>query len=174
MSNSNKFLDHYDVIKGLASWKKFPSPGLKSLSNFPILSDVWVARKQSPFSKEGLPLDLPKILKKQPKDDIFADDLQDNEDLITISPQLISANFVCEAQVKTENVESIQQDSTELAKQFLPDKVQLPESNIAINDTGLVSKDERLKDLEKFLQTKTLEIITTASDQSQLGANETN
>ena len=174
MSNSNKFLDHFDVIKGLASWKKFPSPGLKSLSNFPVLSDVWVARKLSPFSKESLPLDLPEMLKKQPEEDIFADDLQDSEDLITISPQVISANFVCESQIKAENNESAQQDSTELAKQFLPNKMQLPESNIAIKDTGLVSKDERLNDLEKFLQTKTLEIIATASDQSQIDVNETN
>jgi len=171
MSNSNKFLDHFDVIKGLASWKNFSSPGLKSLLNFPVLSDVWVAREQSPFSKESLPLDLPEILKRQPEDDIFADDLQDSEDLITISPQLISANFVCESQIKTEKNEFAQQDSTELPKQFLPNKMQLPESNIAIKDNGLVSKDERLNDLEKFLQTKAY--VAISSDRSQIDVNET-
>jgi len=174
ISDSNKFLDHFDVIKGVASWKKFPLPGLKALSNFPVLSDVWVARKQSPFSKESLPPSLPEMLEKQPKDDIFTDDTQDSEDLISISPQIISANFVCEAQIKAEKIESNQQDSTELTKQFLPEKVQLPDSNIAINDTGLVSKDERFNDLEEILQKRKLAIITATSDNSQLSVNENN
>lgn len=52
-----------DVIKGIMSWKKFPSQGLISLSNTPTLTDVWVPRwSNTLFSNDLLPDETPNLL----------------------------------------------------------------------------------------------------------------
>ena len=68
-----------DVIKGLMTWKKFPSQGLVTLSSMPTLSDVWVPRLSSRFSEDIMPLELPELLEELPADDKKCLALEDDD-----------------------------------------------------------------------------------------------
>ena len=62
-------IDSKDVIKGIMSWKKFPSQGLISLSNTPTLTDVWVPRWSNAFGTDLMPDETPPLLAGLPEDD---------------------------------------------------------------------------------------------------------
>lgn len=69
-TTQKRFLDREDIIKGIMSWKKFPSQGLISLSNTPTLTDVWVPRwTNTLFSDDLMPLETPPLLAGLPSDD---------------------------------------------------------------------------------------------------------
>ena len=69
-TTQKRFLDREDVIKGIMSWKKFPSQGLISLSNTPTLTDVWVPRwSNTLFSNDLLPEETPNLLTGLPAED---------------------------------------------------------------------------------------------------------
>jgi len=69
-TTQKRFLDREDVIKGIMSWKKFPSQGLISLSNTPTLTDVWVPRWSGMiFSNDLLPIETPTLLAGLPAED---------------------------------------------------------------------------------------------------------
>ena len=53
------FLDKDDVIKGLMSWKKVSSQGLKAIAQHPTLTDVWLPRWSNNFSQSLLPTSSP-------------------------------------------------------------------------------------------------------------------
>jgi hypothetical protein len=62
-------LEKKDVIKGIMTWKKFPSQGLTTLSNTPTLTDVWVPRWSNTFGTDILPIETPPLLAGLPEDD---------------------------------------------------------------------------------------------------------
>ena len=44
-----------DVIRGIMTWKKFPSQSLITLSNTPTITDVWVPRWSNCFENNHIP-----------------------------------------------------------------------------------------------------------------------
>ncbi|XP_030634914.1 cilia- and flagella-associated protein 221 [Chanos chanos] len=70
-STQKKFLDRKDIIKGVMTWKKFPSPALYALSNTSTLSsnvDQQLPRMSDPFNTDILPSLAPAPLADLPED----------------------------------------------------------------------------------------------------------
>ncbi|XP_078408496.1 cilia- and flagella-associated protein 221 isoform X2 [Cetorhinus maximus] len=58
-STQKKFLDRDEIMKGLTTWKKFPSAALSSLSSSDFLTSTWVPRWHDQFASDMLPVDAP-------------------------------------------------------------------------------------------------------------------
>nr|XP_046178991.1 cilia- and flagella-associated protein 221-like isoform X2 [Oncorhynchus gorbuscha] len=67
-STQKTFLDRTDVIRGVMTWKKFPSAALASLSNSPTLTSSWAPRMSDPFNSDILPTMAPTALNGLPED----------------------------------------------------------------------------------------------------------
>ncbi|XP_064613685.1 cilia- and flagella-associated protein 221-like isoform X2 [Liolophura sinensis] len=93
-----KYLDREDVIKGIMSWKKFPSQGLTSLQQTPTLTSVWVPRWEDPFGEDLLPHDVPQLLDGLPDDDkdniLEEEEGEVTENAIGLTPEMVNAQFI--------------------------------------------------------------------------------
>ncbi|XP_051766641.1 LOW QUALITY PROTEIN: cilia- and flagella-associated protein 221 [Ctenopharyngodon idella] len=89
-----KFLDRKDIIKGIMTWKKFPSMALSTLSNISTLRSDCAPRMSDPFSIVLLPVEAPPALQGLP--DSIRDEIQagvsESSDLC-LTPEMIEAEF---------------------------------------------------------------------------------
>merc|ERR1712012_389086 len=84
-----------DVIKGVMSWKKFPSQGLTSLSMTPTLTNVWVPRWSSVLSDDLLPSDVPPLYESISEEDKeqLMDEEEEEEPTYGVVPEMVNAQF---------------------------------------------------------------------------------
>ncbi|XP_074658961.1 cilia- and flagella-associated protein 221-like [Tubulanus polymorphus] len=148
-STQKQFLDKDDVVKGLMTWKKFPSQGLTSLANTPTLTNVWMARWSNPFSSELLPDTVPALFDGLPEHDktnIIEDD-EDTEGKVMLTPQMVNAQFSL--------VDIDAETSTEKPKEdMFPFGNKMPATNIPVSATGPVPREKREQELDFFLNKK--------------------
>ncbi|CDQ94889.1 unnamed protein product [Oncorhynchus mykiss] len=93
-STQNTFLDRTDVIRGVMTWKKFPSAALASLSNSPTLTSSWAPRMSDPFNSDILPTMAPTALNGLPED--MTEELLDGPSEstgVSLTPEMIRAEF---------------------------------------------------------------------------------
>ncbi|KAJ8003525.1 hypothetical protein DPEC_G00149260 [Dallia pectoralis] len=89
-----RFLDRTDVIRGVMTWKKFPSSALAALtSSQPIASSVSPCLSD-PFNRDILPTVTPPALTDLPDD--MREDLEDGQSDgvgVSLTPEMVSAEF---------------------------------------------------------------------------------
>ncbi|KAH9510080.1 hypothetical protein Btru_043434 [Bulinus truncatus] len=89
-----KTLDREDTIRGIMTWKKFPSPGLSSLSNTISLSNVWVPRWGQCFGTDLLPTELPpQMTQLEADDEENCTDESGSSDMFPFSNKLPNTNL---------------------------------------------------------------------------------
>ncbi|XP_048389662.2 cilia- and flagella-associated protein 221 isoform X1 [Stegostoma tigrinum] len=91
-STQKKFLDRDEIIKGLMTWKKFPSVALSSLSNSDFLSSTWVPRWFDVFPSDMLPVSAPTQLDSLPDDDRENITMESSEE-VGLTPEMLEAEF---------------------------------------------------------------------------------
>ncbi|XP_052402216.1 cilia- and flagella-associated protein 221 [Carassius gibelio] len=89
-----KFLDRKDIIKGIMTWKKFPSVALSTLSSFSTVRGDCVPYVSDPFDMVLLPVEAPLPLQDLP--DSIRDEIQagvsESSDL-RLTPEMVEAEF---------------------------------------------------------------------------------
>lgn len=169
-ATQRKFLDREDTIRGIMTWKKFPSQGLTSLSNHPTLTSVWVPRWDDSFSKEVLPLDVPLLFDQLAPDDaenVMEDD-SEGEDAgnISLRPEMVSAQFDLidptspnEETKSSTNLDetqrmSVPEESEYCDNDMFPYGNRMPSTNIPVGSHGPVAREKREEELEYFITKK--------------------
>lgn len=153
-STQRKYLDREDVIRGIMTWKKFPSQGLTSLSNTPTLTNVWVPRWDDPFDSELLPRDVPPLLDCLPPDDTdnIVDEKEDDDGrctsrmTVSLTPEMVNAQFpIVDPSLSAEEKPSIE---------VFPQGNKMPSTNIPVSAQGPVPREKREEELEYFMTKK--------------------
>ncbi|KTG33837.1 hypothetical protein cypCar_00016727 [Cyprinus carpio] len=89
-----KFLDRKDIIKGIMTWKKFPSVALSTLSNISTIRGDCAPHVSDPFDIVLLPVEAPPALQDLP--DSIRDEIQagvsESSDL-RLTPEMVEAEF---------------------------------------------------------------------------------
>ncbi|XP_076466697.1 LOW QUALITY PROTEIN: cilia- and flagella-associated protein 221-like [Babylonia areolata] len=150
-STQRKYLDREDTIRGMMSWKKFPSQGLTSLANIPTLTNVWVPRWDDNFSTELLPTTVPHLFDGLPADDAdnLVEESQWDEDstMVSLTPDMVNAQFaLIDASLPAE-------DSKPASDSF-PLGNKMPATNIPVGANGPVPREKREEELEYFMTKK--------------------
>ncbi|XP_060601443.1 cilia- and flagella-associated protein 221-like [Ruditapes philippinarum] len=152
-ATQRKYMDREDVVRGIMTWKKFPSQGLTSLSNTPTLTNVWVPRWDDPFGEELLPQNVPALLDSLPEDD--GDNIVDDEEedgrstsrmSVALTPDMVNAQFQM-IDPSTPADEKVQVDA-------FPHGNKMPASNIPVSSYGPVPREKREEELEYFMTKK--------------------
>ncbi|MBN3326823.1 PCDP1 protein, partial [Atractosteus spatula] len=93
-SSQKKFLDQTDVIRGLMTWKKFPSAALNTLSTTPTLTSSWTPRRSDPFSYDLLPVVVPPVLQGLPEElqEDVIDEVSENT-VVILTPEMLKVEF---------------------------------------------------------------------------------
>ncbi|XP_019897594.3 cilia- and flagella-associated protein 221 isoform X2 [Esox lucius] len=89
-----RFLDRADVIRGVMTWKKFPSAALATLSGAQPLTSSCVPRMSDPFSRDILPTVAPSALSGLPED--MTEELGDGQAEsvgVSLTPEMVRAEF---------------------------------------------------------------------------------
>lgn len=150
-STQKRFMDHDDVVRGVMTWKKFPSQGLTSLStNAATLTDVWVPRwSNDVFGKDILPDETPTLLTGLPLDD--KEDLLDDEAdeqsgnlKIFLTPEMVNAQFNLPGIFETREKNAKEETQFPLGEK-------LPLTNNPVALFGQVPRFQREQELEYFL-----------------------
>ncbi|XP_052810008.1 cilia- and flagella-associated protein 221-like isoform X2 [Mya arenaria] len=149
-STQRRYLDREDVVRGIMTWKKFPSQGLTSLSNTPTLTNVWVPRWDDPFSSEVLPEDTPALMDCLPAEDgetILEDEEEEgrvtSRASVILTPEMVNAQFIL-IDPSTPTEEKIPSDA-------FPHGNRMPATNIPVSGHGPVPREQREEELEQFL-----------------------
>ncbi|XP_052248642.1 cilia- and flagella-associated protein 221-like isoform X2 [Dreissena polymorpha] len=152
-ATQRRYLDREDVVRGIMTWKKFPSQGLTSLSNTPTLTNVWVPRWDDPFGSDLLPLEGPAPLETLPSED--AETILDDEDeegrstsrmAVNLTPEMVNAQFVL-IDPSTPTDEKVPADA-------FPHGNRMPATNIPVSAHGPVARENREAELEYFMTKK--------------------
>ncbi|CAL1538786.1 unnamed protein product [Lymnaea stagnalis] len=141
-----KFLDREDTIRGLMNWKKFPSPGLTSLSNTVTLTNVWVPRWDECFNKDLMPTDTPLLqtqLEANDAENCVEDDVIDG-DAATLTPAMVNAKFAF--------IDTNVKDETK--SDFFPIGNRIPLTNMPVGPNGPIAREKREKELDDFMTRK--------------------
>ncbi|XP_002660420.3 cilia- and flagella-associated protein 221 [Danio rerio] len=88
-TTKKKVLDRQDIIKGIMTWKKFPSMALKSLSNISTLKIDCI-----PHMSDMLPMEAPPVLQNLPdniRDEIQSGVSESSE--LRLTPEMVEAEF---------------------------------------------------------------------------------
>ncbi|XP_078085295.1 cilia- and flagella-associated protein 221 [Mustelus asterias] len=91
-SAQKKNIDREEIMKGLMTWKKFPSSALLSLSNTDFLTATWRPRWYDPFSSDLLPVDAPlhvDCLSNEDKEIIAMESSAE----VVLMPEMLKAEF---------------------------------------------------------------------------------
>jgi len=150
-STQRKYLDREDTIRGIMSWKKFPSQGLTSLANTPTLTNVWVPRWDDTFSNELLPTAVPPLFDGLPPDDaenLVEESQWDGEgEGVNLTPEMVNAQFaLIDASQPTED--------NKPASDSFPFGNKMPATNIPVGTNGPVPREKREEELEYFMTKK--------------------
>ncbi|XP_078572039.1 cilia- and flagella-associated protein 221-like [Branchiostoma floridae x Branchiostoma japonicum] len=149
LATQKKFLDREDVIKGIMSWKKFPSQGLMSLANTPTLTNVWVPRWSDPFSSDLLPDEPPPLLNSLHEEDRQAIEVAAAEEEGATGPELTPE--MVNAQFST-SLEQIPEEPAKLEGSEFPHAGKLPSTNNPVSAAGPITREQREQELELYLQ----------------------
>lgn len=152
-ATQRKYLDREDVVRGVMTWKKFPSQGLTSLSNTPTLTNVWVPRWDDQFDNDLLPRDVPDLLDSLPEDDKqnIVDEEEDDgrstsRQEVMLTPDMVTAQFpLIDMSAPTD--EKASQD-------VFPYGNKLPATNIPVSTYGPVPREKREEEIEYFMMKK--------------------
>ncbi|CAB1327914.1 unnamed protein product, partial [Coregonus sp. 'balchen'] len=140
-STQKTFLDRTDVIRGVMTWKKFPSAALAALANTPTLTSSWAPRMSDPFNSDILPTMAPTALNGLPED--MTEELLDGqfESMgISLTTEMIRAEFPLPENVPKD-------DSSSLSPCKTPQMMPLSTAN--------TSRESREQQLELFLKSQT-------------------
>jgi len=169
-----KFLDREDTIRGIMTWKKFPSQGLTSLANHPTLTSVWVPRWDDCFSQELLPEKVPPLFDNLAADDaenVMEEDESDAEmGAVSLKPEMVSAQFdLIDPSTPSEDHKTpqpVNQEDLNAAKSvpeednddgdpdMFPYGNRMPNTNIPVGSHGPVAREKREEELEYFITKK--------------------
>ncbi|XP_052344583.1 cilia- and flagella-associated protein 221-like [Oncorhynchus keta] len=151
-STQKTFLDRTDVIRGVMTWKKFPSAALASLSNSPTLTSSWAPRMSDPFNSDILPTMAPTALNGLPED--MTEELLDgpSESMgVTLTPEMIRAEFPLPENVPSTprqlKDDSSKDDRSSLSPCKTPQRMPVSTVN--------TSRESREQQLEMFLKSQT-------------------
>ncbi|XP_071157794.1 cilia- and flagella-associated protein 221-like isoform X2 [Mytilus edulis] len=152
-ATQRKYLDREDVVRGVMTWKKFPSQGLTSLSNTPTLTNVWVPRWDDQFDDDLLPRDVPDLLDSLPDEDkqnILDEEEEEGRTTsrldVTLTPEMVTAQFSL-IDTSTPTDEKTSQD-------VFPYGNKLPTTNIPVSAYGPVPREKREEEIEFFMMKK--------------------
>ncbi|CAH1789213.1 unnamed protein product [Owenia fusiformis] len=158
-ATQKKYLDREDVIKGVMSWKKFPSQGLTSLSNTPTLTNVWVPRWTDPLGSDMLPTNVPWLLDSLPddeKENVADTDSREEdgetEDAVTLTPEMVNAQFELINPATAGTLATGGQDKP--SSDMFPYGSKMPATNVPVSSTGPVPREKREQELDYFLNKK--------------------
>ncbi|XP_056586967.1 cilia- and flagella-associated protein 221 [Triplophysa dalaica] len=116
-STQKKFLDRKDVIKGVMTWKNFPSTSLKILSSMSTLTGDHVSHMSDPFTNILLPTEAPPALQDLP--DSIRDEIQpglsDGSDL-RLTPEMVEAEFGSSGRSSATSLREDEDDGTPTPK----------------------------------------------------------
>lgn len=152
-ATQRKYMDREDVVRGIMTWKKFPSQGLTSLSNTPTLTNVWVPRWDDPFGSELLPEDVPPLLESLPAED--KENIVEGEEeegrttsrmAVALTPDMVNAMFQM-IDPSTPAEEKVPVDA-------FPHGNRMPATNIPVSAYGPVPREKREEELEYFMTKK--------------------
>ncbi|GCC25187.1 hypothetical protein chiPu_0003593 [Chiloscyllium punctatum] len=85
-------LNKQEIIKGVMTWKKFPSAALLSLSNSDFLTSTWVPRWSDVFPSDMLPVNAPTQLDRLPDEDRENIAMESSEE-VDLTPEMLEAEF---------------------------------------------------------------------------------
>ncbi|XP_051557964.1 cilia- and flagella-associated protein 221 [Myxocyprinus asiaticus] len=93
-ATQRNFLDRKEIIKGIMTWKKFPSMALNTLSNMSTLTSDCAPRMSDPFGNTLLPAEAPSALWGLPDSirDYIQAGVAENSELI-LTPEMVEAEF---------------------------------------------------------------------------------
>lgn len=160
MATQKQYLDREEIIKGVMSWKKFPSPSIASLSGTPSFANVWVPRWKDPFSEDLLPFDVPPLFDSLPEDDKMGISEQiggSGDNVVHLTPEMVRAQFATidvnclpeeEIQVKESKESGIP------AVVIVSETGRLPASNLPFGNNGPIQREQRQSELDVFLRCK--------------------
>ncbi|XP_059153002.1 cilia- and flagella-associated protein 221-like isoform X2 [Physella acuta] len=141
VSTQKRFLDREDTIRGIMSWKKFPSQGLVSLTNAPTLTNVWVPRWDDSFNPDILPTELPPLMTELSPEELDNCVDEETEAALNLVPEMVSAKFP---------LVDINSMDPKAVDQF-PQNNKLPPVNNAVGLHGPVQREKREEELELFM-----------------------
>ncbi|XP_036807319.1 uncharacterized protein LOC110497099 [Oncorhynchus mykiss] len=142
----------FDVIRGVMTWKKFPSAALASLSNSPTLTSSWAPRMSDPFNSDILPTMAPTALNGLPED--MTEELLDGPSEstgVSLTPEMIRAEFPLPENVPSTprqlKDDSFKDDSSSPSPCKTPQMMPVSTVN--------TSRESREQQLEMFLKSQT-------------------
>ncbi|CAG5131681.1 unnamed protein product [Candidula unifasciata] len=141
-----KFLHREETIRGVMTWKRFPSPGIISMSNIPTLTNVWVPRWSNCFGKDILPEDVPPLLGRIDPEDAENCVDSDEETPLGLTPEMITAQFPMIGS-------NLQSDKRSVIDNF-PLGNKLPKCNAPVGINGPLAREIREEELEHFVTSK--------------------
>ncbi|GFO40892.1 cilia- and flagella-associated protein 221-like [Plakobranchus ocellatus] len=147
-----RFLDREDTIRGIMSWRKFPSQGLTSLSNTPTLTNVWVPRWDNCFSTDLLPMDGPPLfdqLDPEDAENCVEEELEGRDEggQVCLKPEMVNVQFTLI------DPSSPSQDPKQPGDLF-PYGNRMPSTSIPVGAHGPVPRERREEELDYFLTKK--------------------
>ncbi|KAL8567912.1 hypothetical protein ACOMHN_059034 [Nucella lapillus] len=149
-STQRKYLDREDTIRGIMSWKKFPSQGLTSLANTPTLTNVWVPRWDDSFNTELLPVNVPALFDGLPAEDaenLVEESQWDEDSMVILTPDMVNAQFSLID-------DSLPAEESKPASDTFPLGNKMPATNIPVGPNGPVPREKREEELEYFMTKK--------------------
>ncbi|XP_032649909.1 cilia- and flagella-associated protein 221 [Chelonoidis abingdonii] len=90
-----KFLHHKEVIRGVTSWRRFPSVVYSALSNAPTLASTVMHHCSDPYNLDMLPIEVPPMLDDLPerdKENIIGCETE-AELKVVLTPDMLKAEF---------------------------------------------------------------------------------
>lgn len=98
LPGATHFLEDDDVIKGIMTWKSFPSQASVVVSQIPVISDTALPRWSDPFCEALLPIVTPDLLHDLPEDDKAnllenTAEMSSEYDVIELTPEMVNAQF---------------------------------------------------------------------------------
>ncbi|XP_075263907.1 cilia- and flagella-associated protein 221-like isoform X2 [Convolutriloba macropyga] len=138
MSTQKKYVDEEDVIRGVMTWKKYPSQSLISLASTTTLANIYAPRLSDPFCNDVIPKEGPQILAGLPEEDQqLVSDEKDTQNVLT--PTSILDQF------------HIPPEFTEKDGSILSGS-KLPATHNNLTTRGQPSRYIREVELEKFME----------------------
>uniref|UniRef100_M3XID5 Uncharacterized protein n=1 Tax=Latimeria chalumnae TaxID=7897 RepID=M3XID5_LATCH len=93
-STQKKFLHRKEVIRGIMTWKKFPSAAFSALASTPTITSAWMPRRSDPFSVDMLPvLVSPTLINLPEKDGENVQESGEGDVAVSLTPEMLKSEF---------------------------------------------------------------------------------
>nr|XP_014341077.1 PREDICTED: cilia- and flagella-associated protein 221 [Latimeria chalumnae] len=149
-STQKKFLHRKEVIRGIMTWKKFPSAAFSALASTPTITSAWMPRRSDPFSVDMLPvLVSPTLINLPEKDGENVQESGEGDVAVSLTPEMLKSEFTfLESSTPDEELKEKTKENSDTSLQSKT------ASSNTVKIPVTVSRDLREEQLETFLQSQ--------------------